>query len=300
MSVMTILFAFSAGFALFCALVLVALPLLVAESEDMGRLKQVIEARSAVAKIQRPHLQDAVAGWAATLSRRFGMRRSKKAAEKLEAAGLRTPAQMDSFLAVQCIAPLAGLFAGSFVRGNPLLACVALAAAGYLLPDIWLRGRIRRHKDRIRRSLPDALDLLNICVEAGLGLDQAMLRVSDELALSHPELYIEFQRVQLEQRVGEGRIEAWKRFAERSDTEEVQSFVGMLTQSERFGTPISRALTRFADDLRLQRKQRAEEAAAKTRVKIVFPLVFFIFPCLFLVLLAPAILSLFGILKNIQ
>ncbi|MEZ2347766.1 type II secretion system F family protein [Terriglobus sp. RCC_193] len=300
MNVVMIVFVLSAGFALFCTLMLVALPLLAAESEDMGRLRQVVEARSAIAKFHAPRLQDTVAGWTSTLSRRFGLQRNKQATEKLEAAGLRTPIQMDSFLAVQWIAPLAGLFAGSFVRGNPLLACVAFAAAGYLLPDIWLRRRIRRHKDRIRRSLPDALDLLNICVEAGLGLDQAMLRVSDELALSHPELYLELQRVQLEQRIGGGRIEAWKRFAERSGTEEVQSFVGMLTQSERFGTPISRALTRFADDLRLQRKQRAEEAAAKTKVKIVFPLVFFIFPCLFLVLLAPAILSLYGVLKDIQ
>ena len=297
---MMIGFLFFVGLTLFCTLLLVALPVLIAESKDMDRLKEVVEARSAIVKLHSSRLQDTVAGWTSSLLRRFGLRRSKQAAEKLEAAGLRTPAQMDSFLVVQWIAPLAGLFAGSFVRGNPLLACVVLASVGYLLPDIWLRRRIRWHNDRIRRSLPDALDLLNICVEAGLGLDQAMLRVSDELALSHPELHVELQRVQFEQRVGDGRIEAWKRFAERSGTEEVQSFVGMLTQSERFGTPISRALARFADDLRLQRKQRAEEAAAKTKVKIVFPLVFFIFPCLFLVLLAPAILSLFGILKDVQ
>ncbi|MEK6399085.1 MAG: type II secretion system F family protein, partial [Terriglobus sp.] len=96
------------------------------------------------------------------------------------------------------------------------------------------------------------------------------------------------------------RMDAWKSFAERSDVEEVRSFVGMLTQSERFGTPIAKALSRFAEDLRTGRKQRAEEAAAKTRVKIVFPLVFFIFPCLFLVLLAPAIISLLCVIHNLQ
>lgn len=238
--------------------------------------------------------------WTAALRPRSGSRQSEQVREKLEAAGLRTSAQMDIYVLVQWIAPLAGLFVGSFVQGNTLLACVTLAAVGYLLPDIWLRRRIRQYKANIIRSLPDAMDLLNICVEAGLGLDQAMVRVSEELALSHPELHTEFQRVLLEQRVGGGRMDAWKRFAERSDIEDVRSFVGMLAQSERFGTPIARALNRFAEDLRTQRTQRAEEAAAKTRVKIVFPLVFFIFPCLFLVLLAPAIISLFGAFKDLQ
>jgi tight adherence protein C len=270
------------------------------EPANAERLRQLVDVKSPRTPTLSPRLKSTMARWTAALRPRSGSRQSEQVQEKLEAAGLRTSAQMDIYVLLQWITPLAGLFAGSFVHGNTLLACVVLAAAGYLLPDIWLRRRIRRYKENIQRSLPDAMDLLNICVEAGLGLDQAMVRVSEELALSHPELHTEFQRVLLEQRVGSGRMDAWRRFAERSDIEDVRSFVGMLVQSERFGTPIARALSRFGEDLRTQRTQRAEEAAAKTRVKIVFPLVFFIFPCLFLVLLAPAIISLLGAFKDLQ
>lgn len=297
---MNLLFACSAGLTLFATILLIAAPALSRESVDPGRLRDVVEAKPAAGTVAVAGLKDTIARWSSTVSRRSGMRHTEKEREKLEAAGLRTRAQMDAYTLVQWIAPLVGIFAGSFVRGNTLLACVVLGAAGYLGPDMWLRRRIRLYKEAIRRSLPDALDLLNICVEAGLGLDQAVLRVSEELSLSHPQLQSEFHRVQLEQRVGGGRMDAWKRFAERTDVEEVRSFVGMLTQSERFGTPIAKALSRFAEDLRIGRKQRAEEAAAKTRVKIVFPLVFFIFPCLFLVLLAPAIISLLGVLHTMQ
>lgn len=297
---MNILFACSAGFTILVALLLASLPVLNKEYASAGRLRQLVHPKLSTVNDSPSKLRETVLRWTAVLRPRDGSRQSEQAKEKLEAAGLRTSAQMDTYLLVRWIAPLAGIFAGSFVRSNTAFACILLGAIGYLGPDIWLRRRIRQYKEKIRRSLPDALDLLNICVEAGLGLDQAMVRVSEELVLSHPELHTEFQRVQLEQRVGGGRMDAWKRFAERSDIEEVRSFVGMLAQSERFGTPISRALNRFAEDLRTQRKQRAEEAAAKTRVKIVFPLVFFIFPCLFLVLLAPAIISLFGVMKGLQ
>ncbi|MEG9431148.1 type II secretion system F family protein [Terriglobus sp. ADX1] len=297
---MNLLLICSAGFTIFAAILLVAMPMLLKESASADRLQQLVQPKAIVVQPSSTRLKVVMARWTAMLRPRSGTRQSEQSREKLEAAGLRTSMQMDTYALVQGVAPLVGLFAGTFVPGNKLLACVTLAAAGYLGPDIWLRRRIRLYKERILQSLPDALDLLNICVEAGLGLDQAMLRVSEELALSHPELHTEFQRVQLEQRVGGGRMDAWKRFAERSDVEAVRSFVGMLIQSERFGTPISRSLSRFADDLRMQRKQGAEEAAAKTRVKIVFPLVFFIFPCLFLVLLAPAIISLFGIFKDLN
>lgn len=297
---MNLLFVCFAGIGVFCFILLLATPVLMKESADADRLRQMVQPKTIVVKPSSPRLREAIARCIAVLRPRPGTRQSEQSKEKLEAAGLRSSMQMDTYALAQGVAPLAGLFAGTFVRSNMLLACVVLGSLGYLGPDIWLRRRIRLYREKILRSLPDALDLLNICVEAGLGLDQAMLRVSEELALSHPELHKEFQRVQLEQRVGGGRMDAWKRFAERSDLEEVRSFVGMLVQSERFGTPIARALSRFADDLRTKRKQGAEEAAAKTRIKIVFPLVFFIFPCLFLVLLAPAIISLFGVFKDLQ
>lgn len=297
---MNLLLACAAGLTLLTALLLVATPILLKESASAGRLRQLVPSKLIEGNASPSRWKEFVARGTAAMRPRSGSRQGQQAREKLEAAGLRTAAQIDAYVMVQFIAPLVGLFVGSFVHTNTLLVCVTLGAAGYLGPDVWLRRRIRKYKEKISRSLPDALDLLNICVEAGLGLDQAMLRVSEELVLSHPELHTEFQRVQLEQRVGGGRMDAWRRFADRSDVEDVRSFVGMLVQSERFGTPIARALSRFADDLRTQRKQHAEEAAAKTRVKIVFPLVFFIFPCMFVVLLAPAIISLFGVLKDLQ
>jgi tight adherence protein C len=164
-------------------------------------------------------------------------------------------------------------------------------------PSFWLDGRKKKRQTNFRRSLPDALDLLVICVEAGLGLDQAMLRVGQELAISHPDIQQEFMQVNLEQLAGKPRLEAWKSAAERTKIAEFALFVSMLTQADRFGTPIVRALSRFADEIRSKRRQRAEEKAAKTKIKILFPLVIFIFPCIFIVLLAPAILN---IAKNMQ
>jgi len=122
-------------------------------------------------------------------------------------------------------------------------------------------------------------------------LDQALLRIGDELAVSHPDISEEFIQVNLEQRAGRPRLEAWKNLADRSEIEEFTSFVSMLTQTDRFGTPIIRALSRFSEDIRMKRRQRAEEQAAKTKIKIIFPLVLCIFPCIFIVLLAPALLN---------
>jgi tight adherence protein C len=136
--------------------------------------------------------------------------------------------------------------------------------------------------------LPDALDLLVICMEAGLGLDQAILRVGQELKISHPALSEEFVLIGLEQRAGKPRLEAWRNMADRAGVESVRQFVQMLVQTERFGTPISKSLGAFADSLRVRRRQQAEEMAAKTTIKMIPPLVLFIFPNLFIVLLGPA------------
>jgi tight adherence protein C len=134
-------------------------------------------------------------------------------------------------------------------------------------------------------------------MEAGLGLDQALMRVGAELKDNHPDLSDEFNLISLEQRAGTPRIEAWRHTAERTKLEIISSFVSMLVQTDKFGTPISKALAVFSDSLRIQRRQKAEELAAKTTIKMVFPLVFFIFPSMFIVLLAPAFLS---IIRNLQ
>ncbi len=234
------------------------------------------------------------------LRERLGIRVSAQVQQRLALAGIRSPQAPDLFFAAQCLTPLIGAFAGSFYKDNLFFGVFALSVAGYVAPNFWLTEKVRRRKERIRRSLPDAIDLLVICVDAGLGIDQALLRVIAELALSHPDLQDELHRVHLEQRAGLPRLEAWRNLANRLKIPEITAFVNMLTQTERFGTPIVRALTRFASDLRLKRRQLAEEAAAKTKVKILFPLVFCIFPCLFIVLLAPAIISISRTLGSIS
>lgn len=158
-------------------------------------------------------------------------------------------------------------------------------------PYLYLRRRASRLRATIAKGLPDVLDLLVVCVEAGLGLDQSVLRVSEELADTHPEMRIELERLMQHQRAGMPRLEAWQRMAERLGIPEVDAFVTMILQTERFGTPIARALSEFAALSRQKRTQSAEEQAAKTTVKISFPLILFIFPCIFIVLLGPALLN---------
>lgn len=171
------------------------------------------------------------------------------------------------------------------------MAVVLLAVAGYLGPDFWMERQTKKRRERIRKSLPEVMDLLYVCVDAGLGMDQAMLRVAASLSDSHQDMHDEIVRLGREQRAGKPRLEAWKAMGERTALPDVESFVSMLVQTERFGTPIAKALAMFSDDLRRKRRQVAEEKAAKTTVKMIFPLVLFIFPSIFIVLLGPAILS---------
>jgi tight adherence protein C len=168
-----------------------------------------------------------------------------------------------------------------------------------MAPDFWLAHAVNRRRDRIRLSLPDGLDLLAICMEAGLGLDQAVVRIGYELRVSHPELSQELLQDNFEQRAGAPRLQAWKSLAERVDVESVRSFVAMLIQTDRFGTPISKSLGNFSDALRTQRRQQAEEKAAKTTIKLVIPLVLFIFPSIFIVTVGPAVITIMRSLPQI-
>jgi tight adherence protein C len=186
-----------------------------------------------------------------------------------------------------CVVYLTGIY-----KFDPFLVFILAAAIGYASPDLWLRWKVRQRQTCLRLSLPDALDLLVICVEAGLGLDQAILRVSDELHLTHPELAEELKLVNLETRVGKPRIEAFRGFSMRTGVDDIKALVAMLIQTDRFGTSLAQALRVHSEDLRVRRRQRAEEMAAKTTVKMVFPLVFFIFPTLMIVILGPAVITL--------
>jgi tight adherence protein C len=231
--------------------------------------------------------------WFAPIRKLVGLADDGEISRRMAAAGYRERAYVDLYYTVKLLGPVvAGLIAGFLLRGeNVFIWFMILAAAGFLGPDFWLTGAVTRRRERIRLGLPDALDLLVICMEAGLGMDQALIRIGEELRLGHKDLSDEFLLIRLEQRAGKPRIEAWRNMANRTGLEVFRSFVSMLVQTERFGTPLSKSLGYFADSLRTRRRQQAEEMAAKTTVKLVFPLVFFIFPSMFIVLLVPAIIS---------
>jgi len=210
-------------------------------------------------------------------------------------AGFRRPEAVHVMRGAMVLLPL-GLFCLAyftrFYRLSPTFILVAAPILGFLLPEIWLTGRIRRRQRRVVLALPDALDLLVVCVEAGLGLDQALLRVSQELRLAHHELSDELQLVNLEMRLGQSRIEALRELGVRTGVEDLKTLVAMLIQTDRFGTDLTQSLRVHSEKMRIQRRQRAEELAAKVTVKMVPPLVFFIFPALFVVILGPAVISL--------
>jgi len=165
------------------------------------------------------------------------------------------------------------------------------AIIGYMVPGLVLGWLITRQKTRIDNGLPDALDLMVVCVEAGCGLDQAIQKTSIELEISHPELANELKMITTEVRAGKPRLEAFKNFAQRTKVDDVKSLVAMLVQTDRFGTSVAQALRTHAEVSRTKRRQRAEERAAKIGVKLVFPLVFFLFPAFYVVTLGPAVIQ---------
>lgn len=208
-------------------------------------------------------------------------------------AGYRKSYHADVFTGVRLILPVIfGATVAIWVHSNVFVCFLLAVTTGFFIPHLWLNHAITKRRENIKLALPDALDLLAICVEAGLGLDQALVRVGQEMEIRHKELSEEFLLVNLEQRAGNPRVEAWRNMARRVDLESVRSFVNMLVQTERFGTPISKSLATFSDALRTQRRQQAEELAAKTTIKLVFPLVLFIFPSIFIVTAAPAVITL--------
>ncbi|WP_263378070.1 type II secretion system F family protein [Granulicella paludicola] len=283
-----------AGITFLITFAVVLAPSLLRPSAQTQHILNVVANKKpavSTASASRVSMTESIIKLAASMRVRMGFAENAKSKRKLNAAGYRSSNASDLYFAAQCLCPILGIFAGSFIHDSTIFWVIALAMVGYLAPDFWLGRKIEARKKKIQRGMPDTIDLLVICVDAGLGLDQALLRINDELKLSHPQIYEELQQVHLEQKAGQPRLVAWNNAATRTAVEEFIGFANMLTQTERFGTPIAKALTRFSEDLRMKRRQHAEEAAAKTKIKIIFPLVFFIFPCLFIVLLAPALLS---------
>jgi tight adherence protein C len=186
------------------------------------------------------------------------------------------------------LATAAGIL--SYLGSGGLLVAAIAGAIGYMAPNLWLNGVIENRKTEIRNGLADAIDLMIICVEAGSGLDQAISRVADELALPYPALARELEILIAEMRAGKPRLEAFRNLAERTQVDDVRSLVAMLVQTDRFGTSISQALRTHAETSRTKRRQRAEEKAAKLGVKLLFPLVFCLFPAFYVVVLGPSAL----------
>lgn len=210
---------------------------------------------------------------------------------RLTRAGYRNENAIKIFYGCKVLTPLllATIAAVSGLANlGPFFVYLLAIGGGFLAPDFWLGKRITARQKKLQRGLPDVLDLLVICMEAGLSLDQSTARSAEELSQSQPEICDELSVVVLEQRAGRARSDAWKNMAERTGVECLRNLVSMLVQTEQFGTSIAKMLRVHADTLRVQRVQMIEEMAGKTSVKLVFPLVLFIFPALFLVTLGPA------------
>jgi tight adherence protein C len=172
-----------------------------------------------------------------------------------------------------------------------LVLSAAGAILGYLIPSFTLERFVARRQRVIRNGLPDALDLMIVCLEAGSAIDQSIMKVSDELGIAYPALADEFRMIITETRAGKPRLEAFRNFADRTGVDDVRALVAMLVQTDRFGTSVSQALRTHAETSRTKRRQRAEERAAKIGVKLVFPLVFALFPAFFVVTLGPAVIK---------
>jgi tight adherence protein C len=178
-----------------------------------------------------------------------------------------------------------------YLYRQPMLCVVLSIFGGAAIPDIWLKRRIERRMENIQNGLPDAMDLTLISIEAGLGLDQALMRVGQEIRVAHPDLADELQLRNLEVNMGRSRSDAFRNLAERTGVEDLKALVAILIQTDRFGTSVGQALRTYSDSLRTKRRQRAEEKAAKLAIKMVLPMVMFIFPGVFIVILGPAFIA---------
>jgi tight adherence protein C len=216
-----------------------------------------------------------------------------KVRQRLIQAGYRGEEALTVFYGIRFTVAIAGfvLLATPLLMKPNIMIALAGSLLGYVIPGMGLARLARRRQHQIQLSLADAVDLLVVSVEAGLGLDQALLRVGNELVTTHPALSEEIRLASLELRAGKGRADALRNLASRTGLEDLASLVTMLIQTDKFGTSVATSLRVHSEVLRTKRRQRAEEAAAKTGVKMVFPLVFCIFPAIFVITIGPAAIS---------
>ena len=248
--------------------------------------------------------------WACKLSRigesvKLPQKEHSKYIKMLMAAGYRKDAVYRFFgckILITCALPLLYLFLfaipkQAYLTAETFLIMSACAIVGYLLPSYWLYAKMKSRQLMIFHTLPDILDLVTVCVEAGLSMDAALIRTTETPQFGNNPLAQEIKLATMETRAGKPRIECLKDMAERTMVDDVRSLTAMLAQTERFGTSLGLALRTYSDELRTKRRQIAEEAAAKTTIKMIFPLVLFIFPALLVVILGPALIQLSKIFK---
>jgi tight adherence protein C len=221
--------------------------------------------------------------------------KQSKLRRQLMNAGIYTPQAMELIVGLKVIllalGAVTGYAIGSMIGGVLVYICVYTGALiGFLTPGFWLNAKIAGRRKALDAALPDALDLMVVCVESGLTLDASLNRVGHEISLAHPDISKEFGITHMETRVGLSRIDALRNLGQRTGCASLQSLAAMLVQTERFGTSIAQALRVHAESLRVKRQHAAEEQAAKTSVKLAFPVVLFIFPTLLVVLGGPAII----------
>jgi tight adherence protein C len=210
---------------------------------------------------------------------------------RMEMAGWTDPEAAGYYALAEMVVPIIfGLLPLALLGAEGWLLAIIAAVLGYLVPDVVLTRATRRHQKAIQNGLPDAIDLIVVCVEAGSSLDQAIMRTSEELELALPALARELRTVTNEIRAGKPRLEAFQGLAKRTQVEDVRALVTMLTQTDRFGTSIAQALRTHASTSRTKRRQRAEERAAKVGVKLVFPLALCLVPALYVVCLGPVVI----------
>jgi tight adherence protein C len=275
----------------------VAFALLARQSPTQRRLDALVPSSGASHVVLAGSLtagRDAtLARWSSLLPK--SVKDMSRLERRLATAGI-TSSAVAVFVAVLEIA-LPVLFAAGalvwFGYSTPTGWVVAFlgGAFGYLLPGLYVDLKIAGRRKQVRNGLPDVLDLLIVCLEAGSSLDQAIVKATDELGIAYPALADELRIVTTETRAGKPRLEAFKNFAQRTQVDDVRSLVAMLLQTDRFGTSVAQALRTMADEMRTKRRQAAEEAAAKVGVKLVFPLVFCLFPALYVVMLGPALIQ---------
>jgi tight adherence protein C len=265
---------------------------------DATRLRQRLETAEASPREKSTRIKSVLERLGHALATPFlpkTRERQSQLRKNLGLAGIYSPSavkMITSFKVLLLAGGLMGGYAVGIATDSMLLSLPVGGLVGYLLPGIWLKLRIRQNQQMLDHALPDALDLMVVCIEAGLTIDSAMQRIGQELAIAHPTLSRELGIAHMETRVGLSRSECLRNLGQRTGTAGLQSLAAMLIQAERFGTSIATALRIHAESMRLNRQHAAEELAAKAAVKMTFPLVLFIFPATFIVLAGPTVIDL--------